>query len=218
MVGRDVLRGHRWRRVGVGTAAAQGGWEGRGMACVMLGAGAACVPTSGVRGVRQRWLGSAARSAKTAVMRGPKKCSRWSVRAQPPGHVSVRVMEPVVTRGAAARQWIVRRSCLGAAGRCSGRGAAACVPEKMMKPSGACRGDACCVVRVKRGGRRCGRGDDDDRSSIISSGNGLRRSHGDGACRCGRSGREAVAAAVAMKTTASAATPGNGKSRLGGVC
>jgi hypothetical protein len=50
MAGRDVLRGRRWRRVGASTAAAQGGWEGRGMARVMLGAGAACVPTSGVRG------------------------------------------------------------------------------------------------------------------------------------------------------------------------
>ncbi|KAG2620220.1 hypothetical protein PVAP13_3NG155600 [Panicum virgatum] len=50
MAGRDVLHGRRWRRVGAGTAAAQGGWEGRGMARVMLGAGAACVPTSGVRG------------------------------------------------------------------------------------------------------------------------------------------------------------------------
>ena len=118
MAGRDVLRGRRWRRVGVGTAAAQGGWEGRGMARVMLGAGAA---------VRQRWLGSAARSTKTAVMRGPKKCSRWSVRARPLGRVLVRAMEPVVTRCAAARQWILRRSCLGAAGHCSGRGAAACV-------------------------------------------------------------------------------------------
>ena len=75
MAGRDVLRGHRWRRVGAGTGAAQGGWEGCGMARVMLGTGAACVPASGVRGrqgsggsaqqqgARRRWRCEAWRSA-----------------------------------------------------------------------------------------------------------------------------------------------------------
>ena len=188
------------------------------MACVMLGAGAACVPTSGVRGGKAAVARLSGKEREDGGDARPEEVLTVVCTGTAAGPCVARAMEPVVTRCAAARQWIVRRSCLGAAGRCSGRGAAACVPEKMMKPSGACRGDACCVVRVKRGGRRCGRGDDDDRSSIISSGNGSRRSHGDGACRCGRSGREAVAAAVAMKTTASAATPGNGKSRLGGVC
>jgi len=40
------------------------------MARMMLGAGAACVLTSGVRGGKAA-VGSAARSTKTAVMRGP---------------------------------------------------------------------------------------------------------------------------------------------------
>ena len=61
------------------------------------------------------------------------------------------------------------------------------------------------MVRVERGGRSCGRGDDDEKSSIISSGSKHAGLRGDGACRGPRL-VEAVEAAVAMKTTAAAAT------------
>jgi hypothetical protein len=108
MAGRDVLRGRRWRRVGAGTGPAHGVSGGtRRLGGPQHGVRDArrwCGMRAGqrrARPARQRWLDSAARSAKTVAMRGPKECSRWPVR--PPGRVSVRAREPVVTRGAVAR-------------------------------------------------------------------------------------------------------------------
>ncbi|KAG2481508.1 hypothetical protein PVAP13_J683605 [Panicum virgatum] len=121
--GRRHKRGARreWRREAAGRAAAGRARDAR----------RGCGTRPAARPTRQWWLGAAARNARTAAMRRPEECSRWPVRG-----CALKVAGPCVGAregargdarlGIAVRQWIAHCSCLGKAGRRSGRGAVAC--------------------------------------------------------------------------------------------